>query len=63
MEAKKIIIEFLKNNKGKWFTISEISRKTNLSYPTTLKVIDQLLKEGLIIEDRKNRTLRLITWK
>lgn len=63
MSAKERIILFLSENKGQWFTISEISRKVNISYPTTLKVIEELLDEGLIIEDRKNRSLRLITWK
>lgn len=62
-DAKEKIKLFLSENKGRWFTISEVSRKVDISYPTTLRVIEELIDEGLIIEDRKNRSLRLITWK
>lgn len=44
-ELKEKIYKFLKENKGKRFSIKEISRKTKISYPSALKWTSVLLAE------------------
>lgn len=48
MQNQRMIIQFVKNNPQ--ITISEISRRTNLSYPTSLNHVNNLIKEGVLKE-------------
>ena len=54
-KIKDKVLEFLKKNKEKKFSMSEISRRINVSYPPVLKAIDVLHAEKRIkIEDHGN---------
>ena len=53
-ELKEKIYEFLKKNKGKKFSLKEISRRTKISYPSVLKWTSVLIAEkdrGIKVED------------
>jgi DNA-binding transcriptional ArsR family regulator len=47
------ILEFLKDHSEFDYTISEIARNSDVSRPTTYKVVDEFVKKGILIETRK----------
>lgn len=53
--TKEKVLEFLKKNRKKKFSMSEIGRKINISYPPVLKAIDVLHAEKKVsVEDHGN---------
>lgn len=48
LSPKEKILNFLKQNEGRKFTVLELSRQIEISYPTVLKYIDVLIAEGSI---------------
>ncbi|MBI4393860.1 MAG: winged helix-turn-helix transcriptional regulator [Euryarchaeota archaeon] len=47
------ILGFLKDHAEFDYTISEIARNSDVSRPTTYKVVDEFVKNGILIETRK----------
>lgn len=52
---KEKILKFMKKHKGNRFSLTEISERTDISYPSILKWIDVLVAEGkLQLKDYRN---------
>lgn len=52
---KDKIFKFMKKHKGNRFTLTEVSERTKISYPSVLKWINVLLAEDKIkLKDYKN---------
>jgi len=61
MRPKEAILKFLKENGGE-YSISELSRKTKISYPTTLKWVEVLASEKKIVV-KEYRSIRLVSFR
>lgn len=47
------IMDFLADHPNFDYSISEMAKKANVSRPTVYKVIDNLLKKGLVVQTRE----------
>lgn len=59
-QAQTRILEFLLENKGTFFNLSEIAEKVGVSPSTVCRVVDRLLEEGIVVEIGRWKQMRII---
>ena len=57
---KMKVLDFLLTYQAFDYSLTEIARKTNVSYPIVVNIIEDFLKRGIIKETRKIGKARLI---
>lgn len=53
------ILDFLAQNPGQRFGVSELARRSGLSKPTCLGIVTSLAESGYLVRDRADKTYRL----
>jgi len=59
--SQKNVLNYLKKNKGKWFTTKEIAPKVKIGINSCTKNLSRLMKSGLI--RRKNNLKKPVTFE